>query len=83
MDTPCGHEGSEGSKGKVDGAPPRGFLRFLSLKLLLHNLPRFQGNFNKPPQKVHFFKVLLPMLLYNRHRFPMNPSWLKAHYYDQ
>ena len=35
MDTPCGHEGSEGSKGKVDGAPPRGFLRFLSLTGLL------------------------------------------------
>ena len=31
MDTPCGREGSEGSKGKVDEAPPRGFLRFLSL----------------------------------------------------
>ncbi len=31
MDTPCGHEGSEGSKEKVDGAPPRGFLRFLNL----------------------------------------------------
>lgn len=65
---------------KIDGtfAP-----RVLSLKLLLNNLTHFQGNFNKPPQKVHFFKVILPMLLYNRHRFPMNPSWLKAHYYDQ
>ena len=31
LDTPCGREGSEGSTGKVDGAPPRGFLRFLSL----------------------------------------------------
>ena len=26
-----GSEGSEGSEGKVDGASPRGFLRFLSL----------------------------------------------------
>ena len=31
MDTPCGREGSEGSKGKVDGAPPRGFLRLTGL----------------------------------------------------
>ena len=59
------------------------FIGFISLKLSLHNLTHFQGNLNKPPQKLIFFKVLLPMLVYNRHRFPMNPSWLKAHYYDQ
>ena len=33
-----GSEGSEGSEGKVDGASPRGFLRFLSL-----TAPRAEG----------------------------------------